>query len=296
MADGNLMAEVVDVSEADYHADRVADAPTLSNSIAKVIIEKSPLHARAEHPRFNPQLERKADKKFDLGTGAHALLLEGREDAIVVVNADAYRSDAAKAARSEAYLAGKTPILEKDLAPVQEMVAAARGQLQKFTPVPFTDGKPEKTLVWNDNGVLCRARIDWLRDDLTGIDDYKTTSASAAPEKWGKTMAGFDGAMQVAFYLRGLRALGARQPWFRFVVQELAPPYALCVFSLSPDTLAIADAKVQYAIDTWRRCVATDVWPAYPEETCYLQAAPWEESQWLDRAARNTFSTDRRAA
>lgn len=294
-ADPNLMAQIVDVSEADYHADRVADGPTLSNSIAKILIASSPAHARAEHPRLNPQLERSEEKKFDLGTAAHALLLEGRDDAIAVIDAPDFRTDAAKAARAEAYLNGKTPLLAKHWNEVQAMVGAARAQLQCFTPVPFTDGKPEKTLVWDDNGALCRARIDWLRDDLTGISDYKTTGASAAPEAWGRTMFGFGGDMQAAFYCRGLRALTGRQPNFEFIVQELAAPYALTNFRLSPDALAIADAKVEYAIHTWRRCIETGVWPAYPEEVCYLQAPPWAEMQWLDRAARDSH-TDRRAA
>ncbi len=282
-----MTAELVDVSEHDYHADQVAEGPTLSNSIAKVLIASSPAHARAEHPRLNPQLERTEEKKFDLGTAAHALLLEGRDDAIAVIDAPDFRTNAAKAARAEAYLEGKTPLLAKHWDEVQAMVAAARAQLQVFSPVPFTDGKPEKTLVWNDQGVLCRARIDWLRDDLAGISDYKTTGASAAPEAWGRTMFGFGGDMQVAFYCRGLRALSGRQPDFEFIVQELAPPYALSNFRLSPDALAIADAKVEYAIAVWRECMETGEWPAYPKCPVYLPATPWAEAQWMDRAARD---------
>lgn len=291
-----MTAEILEVTEADYHADLLTDMPTLSNSVAKVLIASSPAHARAQHPRLNPQLERKDEKKFDLGTAAHALLLEGRDDAIAVVDADDWRTNAAKAARAEAYLEGRTPLLAKHWDEVQAMVAAARAQLRCFTPMPFSDGKAERTLVWDEDGVLCRARIDWLRDDLAGIDDYKTTGASAAPEAWGKTMFGFGGDMQVAFYTRGLRALTGRQPTFRFIVQELAAPYAVGVFSLSPDALAIADAKVEYAIHTWRQCMKTNVWPAYPEQVCYLPAPPWAEMQWLDRAARDSVSTDRRAA
>jgi len=292
-----VTAELVDVTERDYHADLVADVPTLSNSIAKVLIASSPAHARAEHPRLNPQLERTEEKKFDLGTAAHALLLEGRDDAIAVIDHPDFRTNAAKTARAEAYLEGKTPLLAKHWDEVKAMVAAARAQLERHTPEPFTDGTPERTLVWTDPiGPVCRARIDWLRNDLGGMDDYKTTAASAAPESWGRTMFGFGGDMQVAFYSRGLRELTGRQPTFRFVVQELAPPYALSVFALSPDALALADAKVEYALHTWQRCLDTGVWPAYPQELCYLPAAPWAESQWLDRAARDSFSTDRRAA
>ncbi len=292
-----MTAGLVDVNEADYHADLVADTPTLSSSVAKILIATSPAHARAAHPKLNPQLERTEEKKFDLGTAAHALLLEGNDGAVVVVDANDWRTNAAKAARAEAYLDGKTPLLAKHWDEVQAMVAAARAQLEEFDPVPFTSGTAERTLTWQDEaGVLCRMRIDWLWDDLAGTDDYKTTGASAAPEAWGRTMFGFGGDIQVAFYSRGLRALTGRQPTFRFVVQELAAPYAIGVFSLSPDALAIADAKVEYAIHTWRRCLDTGIWPAYPGQVCYLPAPPWAEVQWLDRAARDSLTTDRSAA
>lgn len=45
---------VHDLDESTYHADPCA-APSLSSSIAKVLLFKSPLHARYCHPKLNPQ-------------------------------------------------------------------------------------------------------------------------------------------------------------------------------------------------------------------------------------------------
>ncbi|MCZ7538275.1 MAG: PD-(D/E)XK nuclease-like domain-containing protein [Acidimicrobiia bacterium] len=86
------------------------------------------------------------------------------------------------------------------------MVAAAREQLAELDvdPLPFTEGKPEQTIVWEDGGATCRARIDWLHTDGTAIDDYKTTSKSADPESFTRTLFSMGYDVQAAFYLRGL--------------------------------------------------------------------------------------------
>jgi hypothetical protein len=50
--------------------------------------------ARA-HPKLNPQLERREDEKFDIGTAAHAIILEGFA-AVEVIDAPDWRTKAAQ--------------------------------------------------------------------------------------------------------------------------------------------------------------------------------------------------------
>ena len=45
------------MSEDCYHADP-ADAPSLSASIAKILIAETPLHAWTAHPKLNPNFVR----------------------------------------------------------------------------------------------------------------------------------------------------------------------------------------------------------------------------------------------
>lgn len=269
-----------------YHGDP-CDQPSLSASIATILCASSPAHARAAHPKLNPQLERDEEHKFDLGTAAHALLLQG-DDIIRVVYADDWRKKDVQALRDEARAGGKVPLLEKHAIQVRQMVAAVRSQLDRFDarPALFTDGLPEQTLIWQEDGVTCRAMLDWLRDDRSTIDDLKTTSASASPEKWLRTMYGMGKDIQVAFYLRGLRAVFGIDAEFRFVVVETYPPFALSVVSLAPSALALANEKVEVAIDTWRRCLETDTWPAYASKVASIELPAYEEMRWLERDAR----------
>lgn len=271
-----------DIPADVYHADP-CDRPSLSSSIAHLLVSASPAHARASHPKLNPEFEREEEAKFDLGTAVHAFLLQGIDKAHVV-DAPDWRTNAAKEQRDEARAHGYIPLLRSQWDRVRAMEAAARVQLEQLEvePVPFTEGKPEQTFVWEEDGVVCRARLDWLRDDFRTIDDFKSTSASARPAAWARTMYGIGGDVQVAFYLRGARATLHCTPEFRFIVQETYPPYALSVVTLAPSALAIADDKVQFAIETWRRGLRDGVWPAYDRRLAHLEAPAFEEARWLE--------------
>ena len=275
---------VLDLSAVDYHADEIDDRPSLSASIACIICSKSPAHAQAAHPKLNPDFEQETSDAFDLGTVAHSLLLEG-ESRVELILADNWTTKLAREQRTEAREAGLIPLLQKDADRVFAMVEAARVQLgaHEAQPALLTDGKPEQSLVWEDNGVLCRARLDWLRDDHAAIDDYKT-SQSANPD-WFARKGIYDHGYDVkaAFYLRAVKAVTGVDAEFRWIVQEKKPPYALSVVSPGADVLALAAEKVSYAIDLWRGCLENDAWPAYTTRVAYAELPGWEETRWLEK-------------
>jgi hypothetical protein len=268
------------IPEAEYHADAA-----LSSGIAKLLIERSPAHAWIAHPTLNPDWKPEVEDKFDIGTAAHKLLLEG-EDSIVEGDFPDWRSAVAKQFREDARKLGQVPLLIPQANRVREMVA--KGQEQMGTWYSdldlFTNGKPEVTIRWeDDHGVHCRARIDWLHDDGKMINDYKTTSASSLPRKWERTMYGMGADFQVAFYLRGLKKMTGVDAEWLFVVQETYAPYALSVVTLAPSAKALADDKVQKAIDLWATCMEKDFWPAYPAKIASIEVPPWEENKWFER-------------
>jgi len=279
------MTGVVAIPSDRYHADDIADTPTLSSSIASLLCTATPLHAYTAHPKLNPDWKPAKDKDaWDFGTCAHALLLEGIDRA-VVVDADSWRTNAAKEERDAARAAGQVPLLTKDWDAMQAMVAAVREQMARHQADPplFTDGKPEQTIVWEEDGVVCRARIDWLRDDHAAVDDLKTTSRSANPDAYKRNLFSVGGDVQCAFYLRGLKRLAGVDAQWRWVVVETSPPFAVSVISPGPDVLALGEAKVEYAIRRWRECLSSGEWPGYPLEVVRAELPPWEEARWLER-------------
>jgi PDDEXK-like uncharacterized protein DUF3799 len=279
---------------ADYHADP-CPAPSLSASVARELLSQSAEHARWAHPRLNAAYEPDVDSKFDVGTAAHAALLEGDDSNVVLVEADNWATKAAKAARDMARADGKTPILSRQWAEVVEMVKAARRQLatHEDKPTPLTGaGKPEQTVVWQEaDGAWCRARLDWLFNDHRIIDDYKTTPGTANPEVWCRRMLwslGYD--VQAAFYRRGVKAVTGIDPTFRFIPQETYAPHALAVVALAPQAMELADRKVEHAISAWRECLRTGAFPGYPRRTVWAELPSWEEAQWVEREARDSWA------
>lgn len=283
--------DVYQLSAAAYFADP-CPTPSLSASIGKLLLGRSPRHAWTAHPRLNPAWQPDDDSKFDIGKAAHDLLLRGEGD-IDVIAADDYRTKAAKEARDASLASGRLPVLASRWPHVRAMVAAARAQLAAHEDADdaFTEGRPEMTLAWLEDKTWCRARLDWLPHAGNAFYDYKTTE-NANPDDWTERAAYATGAdIQAAFYRRGIRALGlARSPVFKFVVQETDPPYALSVCALPPAALDMADRKVEAMIELWRWCVANDAWPGYPSRTCYADPPPWHERRWLEREAREELA------
>ena len=275
------------ISAEEYHRDPVGPAPSLSSSIARELLTSSAQHAWWAHPRLNPAYHPEEKDKFDFGRAVHAYLLEG-ESYFVIVPASDWRTKAAKDARDEARKQGKIPLLADRWGDVQGMAAAASRQLDAHDdpPRPLATGQPEQTLVWQEDGLWCRARLDWLHEDRRVIDDYKTTEASANPDAFSRTLFGMGYDIQCAFYLRGLQAITGHEARFRFVVQESYPPYALSVIGLAPEALEIGRRKVEYALRLWRYCLTRNVWPGYPTATCYAEAPPLEAARWLEQETR----------
>lgn len=277
---------VYNLTADEYHADP-CPLPSLSSSIAKLLVTQTPLHAWTAHSRLNPDFERKESSKFDIGSASHALILNDKR-AFEIVDAENWTTKAAREKREMARAAGLIPLLKDEWIRVECMARAARIQLDRHADAhdAFRNGKPEQTLIWQEYGVWCRVRLDWLPDMRFTFDDYKSTK-SADPDAWSRNLfnLGFD--IQAAFYKRGIRALKlCSDPVFRFIVQETETPHALSVVALMPGALDLAEHKIARAIDIWSRCLKTDTWPGYPQRTCYVDVPPWHEAQFMARDAR----------
>jgi hypothetical protein len=222
---------------------------------------------------------------MDVGSAAHKLVL-GVGDAIVVVEANDWRTNAAKDARKEAWAAGRIPILTEDWEMVEAMAAAVLEHPVASRLFDPAHGKPEQTLVWQDDasGVTCRARLDWLPTVTAGrrlvVPDYKT-AWSAKPHAFGGSAAKYGYHMQAAWYLDGVRALcGVTDPAFVFVVQEKEPPYLVNVVELDPFALHIGAVRNQEARTLFARCVESGEWPGFGPEVEMVGLPRWAEFEF----------------
>jgi len=276
----HLPAGIHEMSAEAYHADP-CDTPALSNSIAKILLSQSPMHAKMAHPKLNPYYVSDEDSRFDLGSAAHALLLEGSNAKLCVIDAADWRTKAAKEQRDEARANGLLPILAKHDKALNLMVTAAKSYIDNSELKGlFGEGKPEQTVIWQEGAIWCKARTDWLTSDAI-ILDYKTTG-SAAPEACIRQIVSLGYDVQDSFYRRGVQAVTKQEPKFVFLFQEITAPYACSLVSLSNTFREIADEKVRRAIAMWQECLATNKWAGYPDRICYAEPPNWAMTEHMN--------------
>ena len=277
----------------------------LSASPVRVALEECP-RAGWFKSRMNPARVREESDVMDLGTIAHGILLEGSTASVTVINPEDYPTKSSgnipkgwtnneiRAARDYARANGRQPILRDDFVEVEAMVTVAReflASLQTTEPAIWKSwqpdgGKSEVTMVWEDDGVLCKLRCDRIGNDHAIITDYKTTGQSAEPERFGRAaLSGLGYGFGAAWYRRGVRALTGVTPDFVFLAQETSAPFLCSMPGLDPARVAYDDERVEVGLNLWRQCLRTGQWDGYANRVVYPELPQWELAKWQERQA-----------
>lgn len=269
---------------AKYHADQIgADRPTLSSSIATTLIQRCPIHARNEHPKFGAA-PRESTPAMARGTLIHSLVLEPDDaaDQIVVVEADSYRTLVAKEARDQAVRDGKTPILVGEIAEANRVADAIRDAIAKEGIK--LNGVSEAVVVWEEETphgpVLCRGMMDHLVCDGPDIIDLKTCR-SAHPNDIAKSVTDHGYDLQWAAYTSAIDKLypdlAGRSRFTWLFVEELSGGRVI-VTPARPDGMMreLGRAKWARACEVWARCLRDNHWPGYVEGVASISPRPWE--------------------
>jgi hypothetical protein len=272
-----LEAGIHDAIPMDRYVADPCPEPSISKGTVRKLVLRSPLHAKLDHPRLSDKPSDDSSRA-DFGSAAHQGLLGG--DMIEVIDAKDWRTKAAKEDRDAARARGSIPILSKDSEAIWAMLKISRARLEDFGA-----GKTEQTLIWQDGGAWCRTRPDYLSDDRLLAGDYKTTK-NADPSEWIRhtlTAQGYD--IQAALTLRALEILlGPADREYIFLLQEIEPPYACSRVGAGPQTIELANRKIDAALRIWRGCIGANDWPGYDDRIHWAEppaSAVWD---WENRA------------
>lgn len=277
-----MTAQILNVSDAEYFRDPRA-TPSLSASIAKVLIMESPAHAYDIHPKLGNR-PRKPTDAMDAGTLVHTLLL-GRGTQIQVVDAPDFRTKAAQDARDAAVNAGRLPVLRHKLEAAEKVAAQIKTRIAAFGIA--IDKMAELAIRWDEPGedgpVPCRGRLDHVDLDAGLIIDIKKTE-SAAPRKIARYMVDYGYDIQWAAYTRAVAALkpelaGRVEMLFLFV--ELEPPYVVVPAKPSGLLREFGTKRWERAVRLWERCLRDNSWPGYVTETAILEPPAWMVAEEL---------------
>jgi hypothetical protein len=279
-----------DYPAEEYFADPCPE-PSLTQSIAKVLLDQSPLHAKTEHPRLTSRPAEDDDGKQTaaqaIGNACHRMMI-GRGKEIAAGPWDDWRTKEARAFRSEQSKAGKCPVLQKHVDEAAMIAAAAQLQLTQcgWLDAFRGEGHGEVVLAWQEDGIWLRTLIDWLPSDMRTSYDLKTGGVSFAPHGIGKKMVDDGWDVQAAMHERALNALdpdNAGRRKFRFVALENSLPYAMAPVELDEYWMVMGRKKLDHAIAVWRECMRTGSFPGYGTEVITPEYPKWKEADWLLR-------------
>jgi hypothetical protein len=286
-----------DIPMERYLADPCA-APSVSSGCVHTLLTRSPFHAWADHPKNPHRIPGDESTDMDIGTLAHALLLEKSEERAAVIDPHEYpglrggipkgwTNDAIRAARDQARAAGRVPILLADMERVRAMRDAALEYIAKSEIADvFDEGEAETTVIAQEGDVWLRARPDWITNDRSFHVSFKTTPGSAEPMsfvRYRMSSLGYDTALR--FYARAIAGATGHEPASCILIQESQPPYRCAMVGLAPALADLCDRKVSRAIEIFGDCLKRGRWPEYPHRICYADPMPWQEAQFEERQA-----------
>ena len=250
-----------DLDETTYHR----DPDSLSASGMKLLLKAPALYRWQQDNPPEPK------DHFDVGTACHSKVL-GTGAPVVVIDADSKRgkawSEPADAARAE----GKVPLLRKDAEAVDRMAEAVLAH-----PVArkvLTGGDSELSAFWHDPeyNVTRRARFDHLNGVIAG--DLKTT-VSADPKRLPKTVVDYGYDVQYAQYADVAAGLGVELAAMAFVFVEKEPPHLVVVAELDAAFYARGRDLCRVALERFRDCRESGIWPGYVDEFTTLNPPRW---------------------
>lgn len=282
--------------------------PALSQEPIRTIVEYC---ERAAHfcSYLNPNRPADDTDGTDAGSIAHAILLEGSEDGLAIIDpADhpnatkgkdgeyaiptGWTNKSIRDARDTARAAGKIPLLPDKIGSIRAMVGEAREFIESLRltePAVWEAfqpgrGESELTMLWKEGGQLCRLRADRIHVDRSVIVDYKGSARSVEPNRWGRVVMTGDGYyVGAAWYQRGVRALTGHTPAYLYLAQECEPPYLCSLVGVEPTALALGHEKIEQGLRMWHECVKLGRWRGYANRAVYPELPPYEMANWMER-------------
>ncbi len=248
------------IDKATYLADPCA-VPSLSSSIAGLLVSRSPGHAYAAHPKLGGH---RGDPTAAMvnGTILDSLLLGGDTE-LVESPHEEYRTKEAKEWKAGVLAAGKQPVKAKELHYAREAAIAIRKNL--YDAGLDLDGENQLSAIWDVDGVRCRARLDHWKEKDGLIVDLKTAD-NASPSVLGRKMVDFGYAIQHAAYISAIETLRpelAGRVRFVFAFAETEPPYAVTIAHPAGTMRALGKWQWEKAVRTWGECLRTKKFPMY---------------------------------
>lgn len=139
----------------------------------------------------------------------------------------------------------------------------------------------ESTLVWNEAGLLNKARLDGVNKSLRCVFDLKSCQ-DARLIPFSRDMSKYSYHLQAAHYFAGANEvkLGGEHEFeeFYFIAVESKAPYCCAVYLLNLETLMLAKTQREDLMIKYKQCKEQNKWPGLPEELQSIGLPAWDMS------------------
>lgn len=270
------------ISHAEYHADSIPGhpGPHFSRSVAVDILQ-SPKLAYHNHPLLGGAGEEidpdpQAQARKERGALFHQLLLGGGLG-IAVVDANDFKSDAAKKARNEARANGLLPVVAPKYHAAMEALPFIKKSLLELD-IDLGEWDTEVTALWGEGGTPCKGRLDALSMARGKILDLKCITGRINPQGFEGSLLRYGNDIQAFSYPAGVAAINpalAGRIDLDFVLIETTPPYDAALQPIGASKLSIGERRWKRSLRLWQQHLASGAWPGVGVLPP-LEAKPWE--------------------
>lgn len=258
------------MTNAEYHA---------SGAVTKSMLDM--VHKSPAYYQWCKQNPRQQTVSMLLGSVTHKLVLESDTFAgeFVIEPTCDKRTKAGK----EVYKAFVDSLGDGLTAVPPDVYETAKAMADSVRSHPIAarllmDGKAEESLFWEQDGIKCACRPDWLRDDGLVVD-LKTTK-DASPDGFQKSAYNFRYHVQAWWYINGLRKCGIDATEFVFIAVESTAPYTVAVYSADSMFYRLGEIEATQDFEKYKECLGSGVWYGYEKEP---EIHPLSIPDWLVR-------------
>ena len=259
----------------------IPEIPRLSPSIAKILINRSPLHAWQAHRLLGGGAAGESTAAQNIGKVLEALVYnQPLEKLFAILDFDNYKKAAAQMARDDALAHNKTPILAREL---ETHIAAAIIIKRRLADqgVVFEGGEYQKLIEWTCQltGANCKGFLDYWGSPI--IWDLKCV-ADASPKKVQRAFVEYGWDIAASGYVDGIETqfldLAGRVKII-FPFAETEPPYAVHLYEPDAMMRELGANKWHRAKQVWSECMETNVWPGYFTGIGQVGPTPWQMTE-----------------
>jgi hypothetical protein len=255
----------------------------LSPTIAKILVNRSPMHAWDAH-RLGGNHKAEPSEAQVRGLALEAILF-GDEAKLIAVDAPDYRGRAAQEARDQAQAENRVPVLAHKLAGYQAIADSWYYELNRLG-IAFEAGRNQARLEWDRGDCPCSGVLDHLilAPESATIYDLKTCQ-DASPEACAKAISQHGYEIQHAAYVEAVETLypaTAGRVQMLFLFCEVERPYAVNIVQPAGTLRLVGRRKWEHAARTWAACLRDGLFPGYSAAVTRIEAKPWQMDQSLD--------------